>query len=271
MTFYNKIKQAWRAQNSLLCVGLDPDEARIPPQFLAQDEPYFEFCRTIVDATAPFACAFKPQAAHFAAVGRETELAKLIAYISQAYPQIVVILDAKRGDIGSTAAYYAQEAFVRYAADAVTVSPYLGYESVEPYLAYADKGVVVLCRTSNPDSNWLQNDPQDSVPVYQRVASRVAQWNTSQQFLLVAGATYPQELATIRSLIGDMPLLVPGIGAQGGDLAAVMQYGQDSAGAGLLISSSRGILYAGAGDNAADAAAEAAAELQVEINKNRNN
>ena len=270
MTFYNKIKQAWRTQNSLVCVGLDPDEARIPPQFLAQDEPYFEFCRVIVDATAPYVCAFKPQAAHFAAVGREAELAKLIAYIAQSYPHLVVILDAKRGDIGSTAAYYAQEAFVRYGADAVTVNPYLGYESVEPYLTYEEKGVVVLCRTSNPDSNWLQNDPQDSVPVYKRVASRVAEWDINRQFLLVAGATYPQELGEIRSLIGDMPLLVPGIGAQGGDLAAVMQYGQDSTGAGLLISSSRGILYAGQGEEAADAAAVAAAELQAEINKFRN-
>ncbi len=193
----------------------------------------------------------------------------LIAYIRSEYPHIVVILDAKRGDIGSTATYYAQEAFDRYQADAVTLSPYLGYESVQPYLAYPDRGVVILCRTSNPDSNWLQNNPDDVPPIFERVAQRVAQWNSEGQCMLVAGATYPQELGQIRALVGDMPLLVPGIGAQGGDLQAVMQHGLDARGQGLLISSSRGILYAGQGEDFANAAAAAAEALKNSINEFR--
>jgi orotidine-5'-phosphate decarboxylase len=266
MSIYEKLKSAWQTQNSLLCVGLDPDFARLPDELAGADQPYFEFCRAIVDATAEHVCAFKPQAAHFAAVGRESELALVIKYVRETYPHLVVILDAKRGDIGSTAQYYAQEAYVRYGADAVTLSPYLGYESVAPYLAFADKGLIVLCRTSNADSNWLQNSPADEVPVYQRVASRVAQWNTHGQCMLVAGATYPEELGTIRRLVGEMPLLVPGIGAQGGDLAAVMANGLDTHGTGLLISSSRGILYAGEGRGYAAAAGTAARELKQSIN-----
>lgn len=266
---YDKLRRIWQQQNSLLCVGLDPDAERIPAHLQHSDAPYFDFCRAIVDATAAHACAFKPQAAHFAAVGREGELAELISYISSNHPDHVVILDAKRGDIGSTAAFYAQEAYRRYGADAVTLSPYLGYESVQPYLEYADKGIVVLCRTSNDDSDWLQNDPQDAVPVYQRVAQRVSQWNSAGQCMLVAGATYPEELGEIRKLVGDMPLLVPGIGAQGGDLAAVMQHGVDRHGTGLLISSSRGILYAGSDEHFADAAGSAAEQLKDAINELR--
>jgi orotidine-5'-phosphate decarboxylase len=266
MNVYEKLQHAWKQQNSLLCVGLDPDGDRIPVHLQDQSTPYFEFCRAIVDATAAYACAFKPQAAHFAAVGREGELAQVIEYIRQTYPQHLVILDAKRGDIGSTAAFYAQEAYQRYGADAVTLSPYLGFESVQPYLEYADRGIVVLCRTSNADSDWLQNDKQDAVPVYQRVAQRVQEWNTAQQCMLVAGATYPEELGRIRAIVGDMPLLVPGIGAQGGDLAAVMQHGMDRNGTGLLISSSRGILYAGSGQAFAEGAADAARMLKEQIN-----
>lgn len=269
MNVYEKLQQAWEQQNSLLCVGLDPDGAKIPGHLQDVPLPYFEFCRAIVDATAPYACAFKPQAAHFAAAGREEELARLIAYISGSYPHHLVVLDAKRGDIGSTAAYYAQEAYQRFGADAVTLNPYLGYESVQPYLDYADKGIIVLCRTSNADSDWLQNDAHDVVPVYQRVAKRVNQWNTASQCMLVAGATYPQELGVIRDIVGDMPLLVPGIGAQGGDLAAVMQHGIDRRGTGLLISSSRGILYAGEQENFAHAAGQAAAQLRDQINELR--
>ena len=266
MTIYDKLTLAWRNQNSLVCVGLDPDYDKIPVKFKRGQQPYFDFCCAIVDATAPFVCAFKPQIAHFAAVGREMELAALLAYIKDKYPHLLTILDAKRGDIGSTAAYYAKEAYERYGADAVTLSPYLGFESVAPYLAYADKGIIVLCRTSNPDSDWLQNDNSDSIPVYQRVAARVAHWNREGQCMLVTGATYPQELATVREIVGDMPLLVPGIGAQGGDLAAVMNNGLDENSMGLMISSSRGILYAGEGDDFDGAAARAAEALKNQIN-----
>ena len=269
MTIYEKLTAAWQRQNSLLCVGLDPDLERIPSHIAGADEPFFSFCRAIVDATAQHVCAFKPQFAHFAAQGAENELARLVAYIKSEYPHIVVVLDAKRGDIGSTAEYYVQEAYQRYNADAVTLSPYLGYESVAPYLAHRDRGVVILCRTSNADSNWLQNDSRDTPPVYQRVAQRVAQWNDGGQCMLVAGATYPEELGEIRRLVGDMPLLVPGIGAQGGDLQAVMANGLDGNGTGLMISSSRGILYAGEGDTFESAAGDAAQLLKNSINSFR--
>ena len=269
LTVYDKLENAWQKQNSLLCVGLDPEDERLPRSMSDTTTPYFDFCRDIVDATAPYACAFKPQAAHFAAVGREDELAAVIAYVRTNYPDLLVVLDAKRGDVGSTARYYAREAYERYDADVVTLSPYLGYESVEPYLEYSDHGVILLCRTSNADSDWLQNSPQDQNPIYQRVAQRVVEWNGGQQCMLVAGATYPEELGRIRQIVGDMPLLVPGIGAQGGDLLGVMAHGLDNKGTGMLISSSRGILYAERGEKYASAAASAARTLRDEINSYR--
>ena len=216
----------------------------MPDIFQQGRTPLLDFCKGIVDATHEFVCSFKPQAAYFAAVGAETQLEQLIDYIKLKHPEIPVILDAKRGDIGSTAALYAKEAYERYGADAVTVSPYLGLESIEPYMSYSDKGIVVLCRTSNPGSDWLQKDIQDPVPVYQKVARRVAEWNTDDQFVLVTGATYPEELGEVRQIVGEMPLLVPGIGAQGGDLEAVLSNGLSKSGSGLIISSSREVLYA---------------------------
>ena len=266
MSIYSKLQRAWHQQQSLVCVGLDPDLDRIPAHIRSQPSPYFEFCRRIVDATAPHVCAYKPQFAHFGAAGAEAELQQVCEYIRSTYPDVLLILDAKRGDIGSTATYYAREAFDRYAADAVTVNPYLGYEGVAPYLEYEDRGIVVLCRTSNADSDWLQNDPSDAVPVFEKVARRVLEWNDRQQCMLVTGATYPAELGFIRQIVGDMPLLVPGIGAQGGDLNAVLAAGLDSNGTGLLISSSRAILYAAADDRFADAAGDAAASLKDQIN-----
>lgn len=264
--FYEKLQRSWEQHDSLVCVGLDPDVDRIPSH-LASDRVYFDFCRAIVDATADAVCAFKPQAAHFAAHGREQELADLIAYIRTHHPDHIVILDAKRGDIGSTAAYYAREAYIRYGADTVTLNPYLGYESIQPFLQYEEKGVVILCRTSNADSDWLQN--ADQPPVYERVAKRVAEWNTAKQCMLVTGATYPEELGRVRALVGDMPLLVPGIGAQGGDLQAVLQHGLTESASGLVISSSRGILYAGEGVDFADAARAEAETLKKDINSLR--
>ena len=267
-SFYSKLQHAWRHQNSLVCVGLDPDISRIPIHLQGSARPYFDFCREIVDSTAPYVAAFKPQFAHFAAQGREQELADLLAYITQQYPDHIALLDAKRGDIGSTAAFYAQEAYQRYGADAVTVSPYLGKDSIDPYLDYPGKGIVVLCRTSNPASDWLQNRLQDEEPLYAHVARSVAEWD-SGQFMLVCGATYPSELAEIRKLVGELPLLVPGIGAQGGDLEAVLRHGLDAQAEGLLISSSRGIIYAADSEQFAQAAGEAARALREEINKLR--
>ena len=244
MKFISKLETRWAHSNSLLCVGLDPQLDRIPERFRKQNSPYFDFCKAIVDATHELVCCFKPQAAYFSAVGAEDQLEKLVLYIKEQHPDIPVILDAKRGDIGSTAALYAKEAYERYGADAVTVNPYLGFESIEPYMKYEDKGIVVLCRTSNPGSDWLQKDKKDSVPVYQRVAKQVADWNKEDQFVLVTGATYPEELGEVRKIVGRMPLLVPGIGAQGGDVKSVLEVGLDQKAQGLIISSSREILYA---------------------------
>ena len=239
----------------------------MPAALAGADQPYFEFCRAIIDATAPYVAAFKPQFAHFAAAGREVELARVIHYARERWPDHVVILDAKRGDIGSTAAFYAKEAYERYRAHAVTINPYLGEESVRPFLDYEDGGVVVLCRTSNPDSDWLQ--AHGLPPVHLRVAERVMQWNTSGQCMLVTGATYPEELAEIRAAAPTVPFLVPGIGAQGGDVAEVVANGRTEHGSGLLLSSSRAVIYADQGPQFATAAAQQAEILRDEINKLR--
>jgi orotidine-5'-phosphate decarboxylase len=213
--------------------------------------------------------AFKPQAAHFAAAGAEDQLAKLISYIQTHYSDIPVILDAKRGDVGSTAALYAKEAFERYAADAVTVNPYLGHDSLAPYFQYSDRGVIVLCRTSNPGSDWIQGVRVGEDPLYLTVAKQVGDWDLNDQCMLVTGATYPEELGKVREAVGDMPLLVPGVGAQGGDVEAVLKAGVDSSGQGLCISSSRGIIYAGSGRDFAEKAGQSAMRLRDEINRYR--
>lgn len=268
MTFIESLQHAWRRNNSLVCVGLDPEPSRFPQRFADDDDAVFHFCRDIVDATADLVCCFKPQIAHFAALGAEDVLQRLIAHIHTHQPGVPVILDAKRGDIGSTARHYASEAFDRYGADAVTVNPYLGRDSVQAFLDRADKGVVILCRTSNAGSGDLQDLDIDGRPLYQHVAHMVSrEWNTHGNCLLVTGATYPEQLAEVRTIVGDLPLLVPGIGAQGGDVEAVLRNGQASDGRGLLISSSRAILYAGSNDDFADAARAATLALRDEINR----
>ena len=270
MTFIESLRHAWQHNNSLVCVGLDPEPARFPEMFAGDDDPVFRFCRDIVDATADLVCCFKPQIAHFAALGAEDALQRLIAHIHKHQPGVPVILDAKRGDIGSTARHYASEAFDRYGADAVTVNPYLGRDSLQPFLDRADKGVVILCRTSNAGAGDLQDLDIGGRPLYQHVAEKVARdWNANGNCLLVTGATYPQQLADVRALVGDLPLLVPGIGAQGGDVEAVLRNGQASDGSGLLISSSRAILYAGNDADFANAARAATLALRDEINRHR--
>lgn len=263
-SFIEQLQRRWVEADTLLCVGLDPDPARLPQHLARDNDGLFEFCAAIVDATASYVCAFKPQFAYFAAQGAEPQLARLIAHIHRQHPGIPVILDAKRGDIGDTARFYAIEAFERYDADAVTVNPYLGRESVEPFLAYADRGVFLLCRTSNPDSAWLQNHPPDD-PAYLRVARDAAAWNRHGNLMFVAGATYADDLRRIREAVGDAALLVPGIGAQGGDLAAVLGAGLNARGHGLLINAARSVLYAGEGADYAAAAAGAAGKLRDEI------
>lgn len=253
MNFIESLKNAWVTNNSLLCVGLDPDLKKIPAAIRGKDRAILEFCTGIVDATADLVCAFKPQIAYFAAHQAEEQLKELIHYIHAAYPQIPVILDAKRGDIGNTAEQYAIEAFERYRADAVTLSPYMGKDSIDPYLAYPEKGIILLCRTSNAGGSDLQalevTVNGQRMKLYEHVARMIAsQWNTNGQCMLVAGATYTEELSSIRNIVGDMPLLVPGIGAQGGDVEATIRAGRSSDGTGLVINSSRAILYAGGDD-----------------------
>ncbi len=229
-----------------------------------------DFCCAIVDATADLVCAFKPQVAHFAAEGAEDQLAEVIAYIHQGWPALPVILDAKRGDIGATAELYAREAFERYQADAVTVNPYLGEESLRPFLKFPDRGVAVLCRTSNLGSGWLQAHPE-SDPLYLRVAKAARRWNRADNVMLVAGATYPEELAHIRQTVGAMPLLVPGIGAQRGDVEKTLAAALDDNQQGLIVNASRSILYAQNldeqdGRGFADASRKAAQMLRDKIN-----
>lgn len=270
MSFITALKQRWHDADTLVCVGLDPEPEKFPARFAAHDDAVFAFCRDIADATAEYACAFKPQIAHFAALGAEDALRRLIAHVHAAHPRIPVILDSKRGDIGSTAQRYASEAFDRYAADAVTVNPYLGRDSVQPFLDHADKGVVILCRTSNPGAGDLQDLVVDGTPLYQHVARKVAsEWNAHGNCALVVGATWPEQLKAVRSLVGDVPFLVPGVGAQGGDVAAVVGNAKTTDGTGLIVSSSRAILYASRGDDFAEAAANAARSLRDEINRHR--
>ena len=267
MTFTQQLAAAWQKNNSLLCVGLDPDPAKFPAHLKGRDDAIFEFCAAIVDATADLVCSFKPQIAYFAARRAEDQLEALIAHIHEKHPGIPVILDSKRGDIGSTAEQYAVEAFERYKADAVTVNPYMGRDSVDPYLAYPDKGVILLCRTSNPGGSDLQFLDVGGEKLYERVARLAShEWNTSGQVSLVVGATFPAEIARVREIVGDMPLLVPGIGAQGGDIEATVRAGRTANGTGLMINSSRAILYAGKDENFAAAARAVAQQTRDAIN-----
>ena len=268
--FTQQLAGAWDKNDSLVCVGLDPEIERFPAHIRAEPSPIFHFNRAIIDATADLVCAYKPQFAHYAAYEAEDQLERTIEYIHRAHPGVPVILDAKRGDIGNTAERYAIEAFERYGADAVTVNPYLGGDSLEPFLRHAERGVLVLCRTSNPGASDLQDLPVGGRPLYQVVAELAARrWNSRGNCLLVVGATYPRELAAVRALVGDMPLLVPGVGAQGGDVEQVVANGRTLSGTGLIISSSRAILYASAGEDFAAAARSATARLRGEINASR--
>lgn len=270
MTFIEMLQAAWQKNDSLLCVGLDPDPMKFPTHLQGRAGAIFEFCRAIVDATADLVCAFKPQIAYFAANRAEDQLQALIAHIHDHHPGIPVIVDAKRGDIGSTAEQYAIEVFERYRGDAITANPYMGRDSVEPYLAYRDKGVFLLCRTSNPGGSDLQFLDVGGQKLYEHVAGIVARdWNMNGQCALVVGATYPGEIARVRQIVGEMPLLVPGIGAQGGDVEATLKSGRTVCGTGLVVNNSRAILYAGKGEDFAQAARQAAMTSRALINRFR--
>jgi len=268
MKFTQMLQAVAQRQNSMLCVGLDPEPSKFPGAWKGDASRIFDFCAAIVDATRDLVCAFKPQIAYFAAHRAEDQLERLMAHIRRNAPDVPVSLDAKRGDIGSTAEQYAREAFVRYQADAVTLSPFMGFDSIEPYLSYSDKGLILLCRTSNAGGSDLQAQRlvnEDGTPgerVYERVAHLAAgAWNRTGQLGLVVGATFPQELARVRELAPTLPLLVPGVGAQGGDAVATVRAAvrPELPGCGaLIVNSSRAVLYASSGEEFAQAARAAA-------------
>jgi orotidine-5'-phosphate decarboxylase len=279
MTFTHMLQRAHAQNQSLLCVGLDPDPARFPAKLKGDASRIYDFCAAIVDATADLAMAFKPQIAYFAAHRAEEQLERLMAHMKRVAPDVPVILDAKRGDIGSTAEQYAIEAFERYGADAVTLSPFMGFDSVQPYLKYHGKGAFLLCRTSNPGGDDLQNQRLASVDgqplLYEHVA-RLAQgpWNENGQLGLVVGATYPKEIERVRELAPTLPLLIPGVGAQGGDAFATVRAGlrTDASGAmagPVIVNSSRAILYASGGDDFAEAARTEALRTRETLNAAR--
>ncbi|QHE77958.1 orotidine-5'-phosphate decarboxylase [Hydrogenophaga sp. PBL-H3] len=274
MTFLDMLRGAERQNRSLLCVGLDPDPARFPSKLQGDASRIFDFCAAIVDATADTAIAFKPQIAYFAAHRAEDQLERLMEHMRRTAPHVPTILDAKRGDIGSTAQQYAIEAFERYGADAVTLSPFMGFDSVQPYLQYHGKGAFLLCRTSNPGGDDLQNQRLASIDgeplLYEHVA-RLAQgpWNLNGQLGLVVGATYPTEIERVRSIAPTLPLLIPGVGAQGGDAVATVRAGLrvqgDTTTGPIIVNSSRAILYASAGDDFAAAARRVALQTRDEL------
>ena len=274
MNFTDMLQIASTRQQSLLCVGLDPEPAKFPAALKGDASRIFDFCAQIVDATHDLVCAFKPQIAYFAAHRAEDQLERLIAHIRSVAPHVPVILDAKRGDIGSTAAQYALEAFERYGADAVTLSPFMGFDSVEPYLKYHGKGAFLLCRTSNPGGDDFQNQRLASVEgqplLYEHIA-RLAQgpWNLNGQLGLVVGATYPSEIERVRALAPTLPLLIPGVGAQGGDAAATVKAGLRVANGqvlgNIIVNSSRAVLYASSGNDFAQAARQAAQQTRGQL------
>ena len=274
-TFIARLARAEARNDSLLCVGLDPDPARFPAGMTGDAGRIFEFCARIVDATHDLAIAFKPQIAYFAANRAEEQLERLIAHIHAVAPQVPVILDAKRGDIGSTAAQYAREAFERYRADALTLSPFMGLDSIEPYLEYPDKGLFLLCRTSNAGGADLQSQQLTGGELLYEHIARLAggAWNRTGQIGLVVGATFPAELARVRELAPNLPLLIPGVGAQGGDAAATVRAAWRRNGAQtvapIVVNSSRAILYASSGADFATAARSAALQARSTLNAGR--
>jgi orotidine-5'-phosphate decarboxylase len=261
MNFLDMLRQAERQNSSMLCVGLDPDPAKFPAAFKGDASKIFDFCASIVDATADLVSAFKPQIAYFAANRAEDQLERLMDHMRRVAPGVPIILDAKRGDIGNTAEQYAREAFERYGADAVTLSPFMGFDTIQPYLKYHGKGAFLLCRTSNPGGDDFQPQRLSSVAGEPRLYEHIAQlaqgpWNTNGQLGLVVGATYPAEIERVRALAPTLPLLIPGVGAQGGDALATVKAGWRSNGP-IIVNSSRAVLYA---SNGADFAAAARQE-----------
>jgi len=254
-----------KAKKSFLCVGLDTDIKKIPQHLLKEDDPVFAFNKAIIDATAKYAIAYKPNTAFYEVYGAKgwLSLEKTINYIKDNYPEIFVIADAKRGDIGNTSANYARAFFETLRADAITVAPYMGVDSVEPFLGFEDKWVILLALTSNKGSKDFQFNA-DGKELYKNVLLKSQEWADSEKMMYVVGATHPEELGEIRKMMPDSFLLVPGVGAQGGDLQAVAKHGLNKD-CGLIVNSSRGIIYASNGEDFAEKAAEEAEKLQKQM------
>ncbi|MCA9372078.1 orotidine-5'-phosphate decarboxylase [Candidatus Woesebacteria bacterium] len=271
--FNSIIKKAWGVHNSLLCVGIDPVLSKLPKHLLEVDDTVFTFAKEIIDATHEYVCAYKPNSAFFEALGRDgiRQLRMICDYINVEYPDLLLILDAKRGDIGSSNEAYAQYAFDYLGVDAVTLHPYLGKEANAPFLNRTDKGCIFLCKTSNPGSGEFQNIPVDRAGktfLYQHVAKQIcSEWNDHENCMLVVGATYPEELKEVRDIVGDIPILVPGIGLQGGDLEKTLSAGLTSSKKGLIITVSRSIIYAGSGEDFAQKSREEAKKIYSHITK----
>lgn len=272
MDFLNNLKQAIKKNGSLLCIGLDTDKNKIPKYLLETEDPVFEFNKAVIDATHDLVCTYKTNIAYYASEGIEglTTLKKTIDYIHKQYPDIPVILDAKRADVGSTSIQYAKEVFDVLHSDAVTVNPYFGLDSLEPFLEYKDKGIIVLCKTSNPGAYEFQDLLVDNEPLYIKVAKKIVEWNKKyQNCLMVVGATWPEELGKIREITKDMFFLVPGIGTQGGDLEKTLKFGLTKEKSGLIIHVARAILYANSTLEFATKAREKAMEFKMNINQYR--
>jgi orotidine-5'-phosphate decarboxylase len=271
MTWKQKLNKVIQKNNSLVCVGLDSNVVKIPASIKDVDR-QFQFNKEIIDATHDLVCAYKPNSAFYEANGTEgiRQLKKTCDYINKKYPYIVIILDAKRADIGNTNEGYARFVFDWLGADAITLHPYLGREALLPFLNRKEKGSIILCRTSNPGAGELQDQVVSGKPLYQIIAQKIAkEWNTNGNCGLVVGATYPEELKIVRRIVGDMPILIPGIGAQGGDIKATTTVGVDTNGCGAMINSSRGIIFASNGPDFADQARIKTLTLRDEINKFR--
>lgn len=270
MTFQQKLEAIARKNNSLVCVGLDSDMTKLPQKIRSMENPQYEFNKAIIDATADFVCAYKPNTAFYEAEGSDgiKQLKLTTDYLKRTYPEIPIILDAKRADIGNTNEGYVTYAFEWLGADAITLHPYLGKEALKPFLEQKEKGLFILCRTSNPGAGELQDLPINGKPLYQIVAENITkEWNHNNNCGLVVGATYPSELEIVRHIVGDgIPLLIPGIGAQGGDTEKTVKAGLDSNGMNAIINSSRGIIFASSGEDFAQKAAEEAKKLRDEIN-----
>lgn len=294
MTFFEKLDTSAKKNNSLLCVGLDTDLTKIPKHLLKEENPLGAFNKAIIDSTHDLVCAYKPNSAYYEAMGERgmIHLQKTIEYIHTAYPGIPVIVDAKRADIGSTSDQYADWVFNYLKADAVTVNPYLGTDALEAFLKHKDKGIIILCRTSNPGASEFQdllisssseepkrsegdesrssrfaNAHSNNKPLYIHVAKKVVEWDKIYgNCLMVVGATWPSQMKEIREIAPSMNFLVPGIGSQGGDLESVMQAGLRSDKAGLIINAGRSIIYSGSGEDFADKARKEGLKLRDEIN-----